>query len=257
MKKVLIFGDSHIGNIATVYNRNDSPIDISFLPASGPLSKYIQVADDNIILLPEPSKWPSHPSHTQEKFQIWFNNLKKRFYDASSGSNSISLKNFDAIVIYGGLLMPIENFKWWKLIDIKQLYSSALINDLLSERIKNSNGLKWSIDIADFAKANPSKVYAMLNPYLNEKGLTGQHNSAQNLKTLQEIPQGYHLKDIFPLYENLFREKGITLINPPSELISKDGRAVALAFKNEHENDFFHLNDKGSKLMLDKITSSI
>jgi hypothetical protein len=256
MKKLLIFGDSHISNIFDVYTKKKSALDICFFPSLGPVAKYVEFKNGKLILLPAPMNWPDHPTISKDVFQKWYDMLKKKLYAEAGGKLELSLNNFDSVVIYGGTLLPISGFKWWELTDQDHNYSIALCSDILEEKIKDSIGGKWIDGLASYVK-NQGDLHVALNPYLNVEGFKYSDDSAQDLSTLKSIPNGSDIRKIFPIYRRLFDQKGINFIYPPQDLYKGDNRAVASKFKSPKPSDFYHLNSEGASLMLNQIISGI
>ena len=256
MKRVLIIGDSHVASIYSCYKKDNVDIDLQFIAATGPVVQCFELISDKLTLKPASEMLKHNPKVTTEKYQKWYDILKDMFYIASGGSNEINLKDFNSVVIYGGSLIPIGGFKWWELVTHSEKYSMQLCSDILEDKIKSSIGYKWLDSSIDYI-GDGGHIYVSLNPYLNEKGLEGEHDSMQDLTTLQSIPTNIFIRKLFPIYKRLFDKKGVIFIYPPVGLYRNDGRAVASQFKSQKLEDFSHLNPEGASLMLKKIICEV
>ncbi len=257
MKKVLIFGDSHIGNITAVSNEIETNLQISFLNAPGPICQYLKVIDNEITLLPAPKKFPSNPTISNEQFHSWYDNTKNRIRAISGEKDTISLSDFDAIVMYGGHFFPIQ-YRWWDIVRMKAKYSLGLLSDILKSSLHDHSrvGYLWVHGLANYANKG-GNMFVVLPPLLNEKGLSGEHNAAQPLSIFQETPPDVDFRDMLPIYSHLVKGMGGELIAPPDNLLSKDGRGTSADFKSFNPVDFYHLNPDGAKLILKKIIDSL
>jgi len=196
MKKVLIFGDSHVANLYSVYKKDNTDVELRFIPALGTTVLCMEFINDKLILKPASLSLKRNLAVSEEEHKKWFDNLKKMFHEESGGKSKINLKDFDSIVVYGGWLLPFMGFNWWELTQQSNNYSIALCSEVLEEKIRNLHGYTWINSLSDYA-AETGCLYIVLNPYLNEKGLKGKHDSAQDLTTLQCIPDGANIQKLF------------------------------------------------------------
>lgn len=256
MKKVLIFGDSHVGSIYSAHKKCKikSDFDICFLPSPGPVVNYLEFKENSLRLLPPPESWPISSRQTQKTFQEWYDAQKNRFLKESGGSTSINLRLYDSIVIYGGNIFPVTNFKWWELTYLSELYSYGLCSEILEKKINKSIGYKWLNSLSNYIRGG-GHVYMVLNPYLNEEGLEGNLESYLDLTTLSQTPDDVDINNLFLIYKNLFLRYGVKFIPPPLELFGL--KAVKSQFKSNNPMDFSHLNFSGASLVLKKIVSEI
>lgn len=255
MKKVLIFGDSHIGNIAAVSNEIETNLQITFLTAPGPICKYLKVTDNELTLLPAPKEFPAHQTKSNEELHNWYDISKNRIRTISGGKDVITLSDFDEIVIYGGHFISLA-YRWWDILRMKGLYSLGLQSDILKTSVLTCMAYKWASDLSNYISKG-GKMFLVLPPLLNEKGLSGQHDCAQPLSVFQETPPDVDFRDMLPFYSHLLKGMGGNLIEFPDCLLSEDGRGTAAKYKSLNPIDFYHLNPDGAKLVLKKIIDSL
>ena len=253
MKKYMIFGDSHVHTIQEVYDARQSNVSLSFFPSIGPVAHLMEFSGSQLRLKNSPKTWGKHGSISPETFQRWYDQQEDRF-NTESGCKEMELENFDGVVIYGGGLIPVAGFDWWDFINRYRSYSFGLQGELLKQHITKSLGFNWLRSLESFAKKN-GNVSVMLNPYLNEFGRQGEHESAQDLSTFQQISNDANIDELLPIYRGMLTNMGMTFISPPEGLYGSHG--IKAEFKNPKSHDFYHLNRTGAKKVLNRILQAL
>jgi hypothetical protein len=256
MNKVLVFGDSHIAQLALANRlQKNTVFDFSFVTAPGPITSKIKFEEHYLYLLENEGGWaeiPGFPNITPEVLNTWYENTKDRFLSVS-GCNPIDLRNFSAIVIYGGSFVRDD---WWELVNGKIPYTKALLAELLERKITKTNHYIWLQQLAGFS-AISSNIFSMLPPLRNELGFSSLDTGIQDLSIFKQTPEDVSFFEIGALYQYLVEKKGGGFIPLPRNLYSDDERATSRHFKSESETDFGHLNAEGGKLVLDNLVEEL
>jgi hypothetical protein len=252
MNKVLIFGDSHVAQLAIAYQQNSqNTVEFEFVTGPGPVSQKLRFEGHYLHLDENNGVWPyisSRPDLQGSDIDKWYENTKERFM-AVAKRNPIDLHGFDAVVLYGGYVVP-DN--WWQFAVNRNYYSKALILELLVKNVQYTAHYKWLQQIIGFIK-DGGKVLSQLPPLRSELGFGDVIKSEQDLSQMKLMPKDISFHSIEPLYELLFKNNGASLIPLPRELYSDDFRATHKRYKSQNEQDYGHVNPAGGKLIFDNL----
>ncbi len=251
MRKILVYGDSHVANIAMVAPRLTQPdVKFIFFSAPGPVSSLVFVEDHCLKLKPAPARWPNHPTIAPETFQQWYEGTQAQLRKISENNDYLDFSKFDAVIVYGGGLGLILNSAWWKLSTLSVRCSQPFLMDMLEESFNSIKASTWLGELKPFIETGGT-VFYMPPPLLNEQGFGEVEEADQNLKMLRSTPENAnYCRDFLPALSVALAKRGVRLLNLPDELFDSSFRATKSSFKFPKPKDFAHLNEEGALLVL-------
>ncbi|WNC71299.1 hypothetical protein RGQ13_14365 [Thalassotalea psychrophila] len=249
MKKVLVFGDSHVGSLKGVGHQFKSDlVKFDFVGFPLPIAKML-VIDSNGLAIRPITELERCANNTE--LEKWYKQIHRLIHSIDK-SGVIKLINYDYIFVYGGRFLY---HNWYNLTFPDTSYSSGFLEEYASQIISPTLHYKWLLQIKK-ALGNKLKVISIPEPILNELVWNYDGVVAQNTDYLALIPNGAKYSECIYNVTKVLTKKGIDLLPLPVELFVDD-KAVAAKYKSTNPIDFIHLNTEGAKLVLDNITKYI
>ena len=248
MKKILVFGDSHVGSLKAIQNleiSNSAQCDMIGFP--GPISTMLDFSNGTLKMSPDKNFEKSSHGHSSDELKKWYLQ-SQAMITTIDNSGSIDLASYDCIIIYGGHLIYRQ---WWKFPTVKDFYSSGFKYEITKELLSKTIHFGW-LDKVKKSVGNNVKVFSMPEPILNELVLGYAGEIAQNTDYLKLIPTEANYFEHIELLGQVFGDLGSTFL-PLPELLYKNNNSVSAKYKSTDPRDFIHLSSEGARLVLKNV----
>ncbi|MFT4804333.1 MAG: hypothetical protein ACI9YE_001537 [Psychroserpens sp.] len=256
MKKVLVFGDSHIAQLVTANTLiEQTEIDFHFITGPGPVKNKLYFKGRRLYLEENDGVWPGTTIQSNlpnNNFDIWYENTKARFFKIAQ-NGSIDLGQFDSIIVYGGGLVG-DNWYW--LMNKDSRFSQSIMLDYLESMILKSAQYLWLKQLGKFIE-DGGRVDFMLPPLRNELAFNDEVESSQDLSVMRLTPVDASFLEVETLFQRFIENNGAKMIPLPRNIYSDSGRATHTRYKSDNKLDFGHVNAAGGTLILGSLIHTL
>jgi hypothetical protein len=254
MKRILIFGDSHISQLLTSSKLlKCKEVEFIFITGPGPISKKFYFSEYKLCMEDNDGIWPdtsNQPGINVEKFNKWYVNSKEDFLTVAP-NGTLDLRELDGVIIYGGHLVKQD---WFKYFNIRLFYSQNLLFECIEESVASTNHLIWLTQLKDFI-AQGGLVHSIPPPLFNVKMLENLQDSNLVHNMRKALTPDTSFLDVEHLYKKIVERQNSHFIPLPRVLYSEDGWGTHSMYKSKKELDFTHLNQEGGAVLLNYIIS--
>jgi hypothetical protein len=252
MKKILIFGDSHVGSLKVIQNQVQSNIaqcDMIGFPL--PIAGLLDFSNGSLRMTQQSNFEATSHGHNSEDLKRW-SAQTNAVITSIDKSGCIDLLGYDSIVIYGGHFIYRQ---WWKFPTVSDSYSSDLKHEIVKELLSKTQHFAW-LDKVKEAVGNNVRVYSMPEPILNELVWGYEGEIAQDIGYLKNIPKDANYFDNIKLLEQVLYERGSSFF-PLPELLYENNNSISAKYKSTDPKDFIHLNSEGARLVLENVLAVV
>ena len=249
MKKILVFGGSHVSQVASAYwqlrTEKALPPDLKldFISAPGPVLSRLRVTGSHLHLLDKPEQWPTL-ALPKEMFDGWHDSIASRLKElAGDGIDRVDLRSFEHNFFIGGQLL-----RDWEKVDRlieSQVFSSGCLMSVGSDLVQTSH-FHYCLRDQDKTSAD-FRIVSSFEPIVSELSpdfLIATHKSGRLSRVTELLRCAAHTL-------------GYEILPFPDELLNEDGNAVAARYHSGKENDFYHMNVLGGIRILHSMLATI